>query len=107
MEKTGWQVACGVLSIALVGAGFALAANRQALEQANEDLKAVRTVETVTVHEVHKPLCPESPPSKQFEAGDVVPWPEGAKCMGGRLISKTAGGWESVTHQGRAVLCHE
>jgi len=107
MDKAGWQVACGVLSIALVGAGFALTANRQALAQATEDLKAARTVETVTVHEVHKPVCPEAPASKQFEAGDVVPWPAGAKCMGGRLIEKTGSGWESVTHQGRAVLCRE
>ncbi len=107
MHKAGWQVTCGILSIALVGAGFALAANKRALEQATEDLKAARTVETVTVHEVHRQACPESAAAKQFEAGDVVPWPEGARCMGGRLLSKTATGWESVTHGGKAVLCRE
>lgn len=107
MDKGGWQIASGVLAMALIGAGFALVANTRALEQATEDLKAAKTVETVTVHEVHRPQCPDSPPAPQLAPGEVVPWPATAKCMGGRLIDRTQNGWESVTHNGRPVLCRE
>lgn len=103
MDKSGWQITSAVLAMALVGAGFALQANRTALAQANEDLKAAKTVETVTVHEVHREAC--QPSSTQLPDSEVIPWPAGAKCMGGRLISRTADGWESVTHKGRPVIC--
>lgn len=107
MDKGGWQIACGLLAMALIGAGFVLVANKRALEQATEDLKAAKTVETVTVHEVHRPDCANSPPAPQFTPGEVVPWPATAKCMGGRLIDRTPNGWDSVTHNGRPVLCRE
>lgn len=103
MDKGVWQITSGVLAIALVGAGFALQANRAALAQANEDLKAAKTVETVTVHEVHRAACPKD--ATQLPENEVVPWPRTAKCIGGRLINKTASGWESITHRGRPVIC--
>lgn len=103
MDKGVWQITSGVLAIALVGTGFALQANRTALAQANEDLKAAKTVETVTVHEVHRTACPND--ATQLPENDVVPWPSTAKCISGRLINKTANGWESVTHHGKPVIC--
>lgn len=107
MDQGGWKVVSGVLAMALIGAGFVLVANKRALAQATEDLKAAKTVETITVHEVHRPRCPEAPHTQQFESGEVVPWPATAKCMGGRLIDRTENGWESVTHGGRPVLCRD
>lgn len=103
MDKGGWQITSAILAMALVGAGFALQANRTALAQASEDLKAARTVETVTVHEVHQEACPPSP--TQLPDNEIVPWPVGAKCMGGRLLNRTPEGWEPVTHKGRPVIC--
>ncbi len=105
MGKTGWQVASGILALGLIGAGFALVANRTALAQANEDLKAARTIETVTVHEVHEGRCTGTNPAYQLPDNEVVPWPEGAKCLGGRLLNRTPNGWESVIHKGKPVIC--
>jgi|GEM_PF-6055627 len=104
MGKTGWQVATFVMGMACIASTFSLIANKNALAQANEDLKAQRTTETVTVHEVHQIPCA---PSDVAPAHEVVPRPSGARCLGGRLIETTASGWNTVLHKGRPVACTE
>lgn len=102
MEKTGWQVTAGILALIAVGGMFGTVANKRAADHAMGELESARNAkrETVIVTEVHREPCLPDPP-----AIGRGPYPPGAQCIGGVLLQRTAKGWESITHAGKAITC--
>lgn len=94
MGKQAWQVACGVMAMAAVGLGFGLMATKGVLEQERNDrAPPCETPEPVTiVREV-----PAEPTG--------IPYPDRARCVGGRLLIKTEHGLESLTRDGEPIQC--
>lgn len=99
MDKAGWQVAAGVMAMALVGTGFALLATRGVLAQERNDRQACATVEpeTVIVREHTEPVT--------VRLGGM-PVPDNVSCRGGVYLIRTEQGIESLTKDGRAISCH-
>lgn len=93
MDKAGWQVASGVLAMALIGTGFALMATRGVLAQERNDRRECPTTEpeTVIVREHTQPV--------------KVPVPDNVSCRGGVYLIRTEQGIESLTKSGRAISC--
>lgn len=100
MEKTGWQIAAGVLGIACAGLAVGVAANRNALAETQRQLaevKASKQPEQETLTIVKREPCPDV----------SMPQPEpNTECRGGVLLRRTDSGWVSVTHNGYAVRCN-
>ncbi len=98
MDKAGWQVASGVLAMALIGTGFALTATRGVLAQERNDRQACPTVEpeTVVVREHTQPITVQL---------DGMPVPDNVSCRGGVYLIRTEQGIESLTKNGRAISC--
>ena len=99
MEKTGWQIAAGVLAIACVGLSLGVVANKSALAESKRLLQEARNEkqpksETLTV--IQREPCPYH----------VLPFEDpSTECRGGVLLRRTADGWESVMTNGRATAC--
>lgn len=79
---------------------FAAYGNRVVANQAVIDLKHAEAskAQVVTLEKVVQGPCV---PDKIGEA----PYPPAAECRGGTLLQRTATGWESITHNGRAIRC--
>lgn len=111
MDKTGWQVASGILAMALVGTGFALMATQGVLAQERNDRRACPEHEAVPV----PPQQATPKPSWQVEleqenARRVLPEnimavPDNVSCRGGVYLIRTEQGIESLTQNGRSIPC--
>lgn len=98
MDKAGWQVASGVLAMALIGTGFALMATRGVLAQERNDRRECPTAEpeTVIVREHTQPVTVHV---------DGMPVPDNVSCRGGVYLIRTEQGIESLTKSGHAISC--
>lgn len=94
MGKQGWQVACGLLAMASVGLGFGLAATKGVLEQERNDRprQCVAQEPLTIVREVPAEVT-------------GIPYPDRARCLGGKLLIKTEHGLESLTRDGQPIQC--
>lgn len=97
MDKGGWQVASGILAMALIGSGFALMATRGVLAQERNDRAPCAAVEPETV------VIRESAPVHLTG----MPVPDNVSCRGGVYLIRTEQGIESLTQNGRAIACRE
>lgn len=101
MDKAGWQVASGLLAMALVGTGFALMATRGVLAQERNDRQACPTIEpdTVIVREQAQPVNVQSIEEIRSrresllreEAPKMVP--PGYRCINGQAFRRIDNGW--------------
>lgn len=98
MDKGGWQIASGVLAMALIGSGFALMATRGVLAQERNDRQACPTAEPETV------IVREQAPPALMQI-DGMPVPDNVTCRGGVYLIRTEQGFESLIRDGRAIQC--
>ena len=98
MGKAGWQVTAAIFASLSVLLGAVAFNTKRSLEVAYADL-------------AKQAATPVADPFKGTPMGELLPpeaakWLDGTECRGGRLIRKTASGWESLTDKkGDAVTC--
>lgn len=107
MDKSGWQVASGVLAMALIGATFALMATRGVLAQERNDRQACPERDTASQPAV-KPQWQielEQENAQRILLKDIMSVPDKVSCQGGVYLIRTEQGIESLTKDGRAISC--
>lgn len=111
MQTTGWKITSGICGMLAVGAGFAALTNKNALDNAESEIAALRSekTRTVTVTRIQQGPCVEvDAQGYRTDGMGMKPWPKDAACKGGVLLRKTPNGWESITSiNGRAITCSE
>jgi len=107
MNKGGWQVASGVLAMALIGAAFALMATRGVLAQERNDRQACPKRETAS-QPATKPLWQielEQENAHRVLPKNIMTVPDRVSCQGGVYLIRTEQGIESLTKDGRPISC--
>lgn len=107
MDKGGWQIATGVLAMALIGSGFALMATRGVLAQERNDRQACPERETASqpAARPHWQIEVEQENARRVLPKNIMAVPDKVSCRGGVYLIRTEQGTESLTKDGHAIPC--
>ena len=111
MDMSGWQVASGVLALALVGAGYALMATRGVLAQERNDRQPCPERESAPPPAQQESAKPhwqielEQESARRVLPTNIMIVPDKVSCRGGVYLIRTEQSIESLTQINRPIPC--